>query len=103
MVCCPNVALGRMSGSSRPMPRITLTDRFIGSERRNPAHGRVDYHDSIVPGLALRVTATGHKSFVLIARFPRHPEHPTRRAIGAYGRITLEQARDTARAWLTMI
>jgi hypothetical protein len=46
--------------------RQNLTDRFINS-RRNAAPGkRDDYPDAIVPGLALRVTDRGHKSFVLV-------------------------------------
>jgi hypothetical protein len=67
--------------------KITLTDRFIRS-RKPPQPGKRDDHpDAIVPGLALRVTDQGHKSFVLVARFPTHPTNPTRRALGTYGRI----------------
>lgn len=68
-----------------------------------PSGGRVDFHDALVPGLSLRVTAAGHRSFVLIARYPSHPKHPTRRALGDYGEITLEKARETARDWLALI
>jgi integrase len=63
----------------------------------------VDYPDALVPGLALRVTDAGHKSFVLIARYPLNPKNPTRRALGEYGAITLDQARDKARGWLGLI
>ena len=65
--------------------------------------GRADFHDSIVPGLALRVTSQGHRSFVLIARFPLNPRNPTRRALGAYGAITLDRAREKARTWLDLV
>ena len=51
----------------------------------------------------MRVTDHGHKSFVLVARYPSHPENPTRRALGDYGAITLEQARWKAREWLQLI
>src|SRR6516164_3536920 len=83
--------------------KIVLTDRLIKSRR--PAHkgSRDEYRDAIVPGLALRVTDHGHKSFVLVARYPSHPENPTRRALGVYGAITLEQARWKAREWLELI
>ena len=83
--------------------KIVLTDRLIKSRR--PAHkgSRDEYRDAIVPGLALRVTDHGHKSFVLVARYPSHPENPTRRALGDYGAITLEQARWKAREWLELI
>jgi integrase len=53
--------------------------------------------------MALRVTDTGHKSFVLIARYPSHPKHPTRRSLGDVGKITLEDARDKAREWSELI
>jgi integrase len=85
------------------MAKINLTDRFIGSPGRAPTTGRKDYPDAQVPGLSLRVTAAGHKSFVLIARYPLNPKNPTRRALGDYGKITLEQAREKARSWLALI
>jgi integrase len=85
------------------MARITLTDRFVSSDKRKPAKGRTDFADALVPGLALRVTNTGHKSFVLVARYPLNPKNPTRRALGEYGEITLDQARDKARGWLALI
>lgn len=85
------------------MAKKTLTDRFIRSRKAAPAGRRVEFHDSIVPGLALRVTDRGHKSFVLIARFPIRPTNPTRRALGDYGAITLDEAREKARGWLKLI
>ncbi len=85
------------------MARIALTDRFIKSESRVPPAGRVDFHDSIVPGLAVRVTDKGHRTFVLIARYPAKPKHPTRRQLGEYGAVTLDAARDKARGWLELI
>jgi integrase len=83
-----------------------LTDRFIrGKSCKPPAGGksRVLYPDGIVPGMWLRVTERGHKSFVLVARYPMQPKHPTPRALGDYGAITLDQAREKARGWLEMI
>jgi integrase len=85
------------------MARSVLTDRFISSDKRRPRKGRIDYPDALVPGLALRVTDAGHKSFVLIARYPQNPKNPTRRALGDVGVITLEQARAKARRWLELI
>jgi integrase len=57
----------------------------------------------LVPGLALRVSSTGHRAFVLTARYPSNPKNPTRRALGEYGEITLEQARVKAREWLALL
>ena len=83
--------------------RVSLTERFVNSDRRVPEGGRVDYPDAIVPGLALRVSSNGHKSYVFIARFPLNPKNPTRRVIAEVGRITLEQARQLARDWQELI
>jgi integrase len=80
-----------------------LTDRFIKSRKQAPLGKRVLYPDGIVPGMALRVTDRGHKSFVLVTRYPLQPKHPTPRALGEYGAITLDQARQKARGWLEMI
>lgn len=85
------------------MSRTVLTEKYITSAKRVPAEGRADFQDAIVPGLALRVTHQGHRSFVLIARYPTRPRNPTRRALGDYGELTLEQARDKAREWLVLI
>jgi integrase len=85
------------------MSRIALTDRFVKSRRRAAPGERLEFRDAIVPGLALRVTERGHKSFALIARYPLHPVNPTRRALGDYGTLTLEAAREKARAWLELI
>jgi integrase len=108
------------------MPRIALTSRFCQSPQRVPVKGRTDFHDAIAPGLALRVTAKGHRSFVLVARFPGS-ENPTRRLLGRFmpepkaspggttvssdeaavvleGKVlTLEEARQKARIWLALI
>lgn len=45
------------------MSRVNLTDKFIQSKGRVPVKGRNDFPDALVPGLALKVTETGHRSF----------------------------------------
>jgi integrase len=45
---------------------------------------------------------TGALSFVVLARFPGST-NPTRRSVGPYGRITLEEARCKAREWFSLI
>jgi integrase len=59
-------------------------------------------YDAVVPGLAVRVTDNGAKAFVLVGRFPGS-SNPTARSIAKVGAITLEDARDQARAWLKLI
>jgi integrase len=112
------------------MPRQNLTDRFIRSRKPALLGKRDDFLDAVVPGLALRVTDRGHKSFVLIARYPSNPKHPTRRALGdcyipprakeeddkddkdedrfldreiRSGALTLAEARVKGRVWLDLI
>jgi len=80
--------------------KTALTDRAIKAAR--PAAKAYDMHDAVVPGLALNVLPSGVKRFVLIKRFPGG-KHPTRRALGAYGELTLEAARIKARHWLELI
>src|SRR3984893_15148906 len=93
----------RPTVSGATVLRVNLTDRSIKPRRAAPKDERVDYADAIVPGLVLRVTDRGHKSFALRARYPLQPKNPTRRAIGDYGVVSLEQARQKAREWLELL
>jgi integrase len=56
----------------------------------------------MVPGLAVRVTDRGEKSFVLVTRYPGSP-HPTPRSLGKVGTISLADVREKARAWYKLI
>jgi integrase len=80
--------------------KTALTDRAIKAVR--PAAKAYDMHDAVVPGLTLNVLPSGLKRFVLLRRFPGG-KHPTRRALGQYGELTLEAARSKARQWLEWI
>lgn len=83
-----------------PKGRKRLTTKSIAALTENGT--RYDVWDAIVPGLAVRVTERGHKSFVLMARFPGG-KNPTRRRLAKVGSLTLEGARDRARKWLSQI
>jgi Arm DNA-binding domain len=62
--------------------RVRLTYRLVDAVKPNEcANGRQVIYDSVVPALAVRVTETGHKSFVLAARFPGS-RNQTRRYLG---------------------
>lgn len=76
-----------------------LTDRFIESRKPAKAGRRDEYMDTTVPGLGLRVTERGTKTFVLVARYPGSP-NPTRRALRARG---LAEARAEARKWQELL
>jgi integrase len=82
--------------------RKILTERTCKTAKPAKPGKRDQIADGIVPGMALRVTDRGQKSFVLVARYPGS-NNPTRRALGPYGAITLAGARDKARDWLELL
>jgi integrase len=84
------------------MPKRNLTDRALKSLKPAEADTHYDVMDMVVPGLGVRVSETGRRTFVLVARYPGSP-NPTRRAIGEYGALTLEKARTKARDWLELL
>jgi integrase len=59
---------------------------------------RYAVYDPACPGLAIRVTPRGHKTFVLGGRYPGKSQF-SRVELGQAGRLTLEQARAKARQW----
>jgi integrase len=82
------------------MVRNRLTDRKLKALKRESK--RYDVMDSDVPGFGVRVSETGQKSFILIARYPGSP-NPTRRTLGEYPSLSLENARGRARDWRDLI
>ena len=81
------------------MPSANLTDVAINALQPAPEGKRYIVTDEKVPGLGVRVTDRGEKSFVVGARFPDSPQHFTRRRIALVGQITLAVARQIARDW----
>jgi hypothetical protein len=67
-----------------------------------PSDKRYIVADTNVPGLAVRVFPSGHKTYVLGARYPGS-DHYKRRELGRVGAMTLAAARDKARDWLAQI
>jgi integrase len=81
--------------------RIVLTDKFVKSRKAGAEHA---FHfDALVPGLLLHVTPKGKRTFMLGGRYPLRPKTYVRRALGQYGELSLEAARERARAWLELI
>src|SRR5215204_1536270 len=74
--------------------RKTLTARQCETLSCPPTRRRIDYRDTVVPGLCLRVTATARKTFTLRTRVKRRQ---VRYAIGGYPLISLAQAREQGR------
>jgi len=73
--------------------KTTLTDRAV-ARLVPPKQGRLEVLDAKMPGLALRVTPRGHKSWTVTWHQGRRAR---RHAIGAYPALTLATARDKAR------
>jgi hypothetical protein len=84
------------------MPKRTLNDRTLKALKPAPPGGTYDVMDALVPGFGVRVSETGRRTFILVARFPGRT-NPTRRALGEYGALTLAAARDKARDWLELL
>ena len=93
--------------------RRLLTDRFLKSVPPAPHGQRVEIFDSRVSGFGIRVGdikdadparrgKAGKIAFILYARFAPGAA-PTRRTIGTYGVITLEEARRIAGEWRSQI
>lgn len=82
------------------MAKEHLTDRKLKSMRGKSE--RYVTMDTDVPGFGVRVSESGQKSFILIARYPGSP-NPTRRAIGEYPAISLQDAREWAREWRDLL
>ena len=81
--------------------RVKLTDRKISTAK--PKLELYEIRDADEPGLRVRVHPSGKRTFVLVARYPAHPTHPTRRALGDYPTMSLTDARKKAREWKRLI
>lgn len=79
------------------MPK--LTDRFLSSFRVEPPRKDRLVFDSECPGLGVRATTRGTRSFVVQWTDPA-TKRKVREPIGVWGSITIEQARTAARARL---
>src|ERR1044072_6363323 len=73
------------------MATVTLTARYLDQLK---SHGkRYEVFDAIVPGLAIRVSASGRKTFTL---YYRHHRRMRRVGLGRYPDVLLEKARKIA-------
>ncbi|RVL63344.1 tyrosine-type recombinase/integrase [Sinorhizobium meliloti] len=83
-------------------PPKKLTELGVDAIKAAKDGDRDEYPDALLRGLALRVTDKGKKTFILVARFPPS-KNPTRRAIGEYPAVKLQEAREEARRWMQLI
>jgi integrase len=81
------------------MPTRKLTDLFV-ERAKPPVRGRIEYFDAAFPGLALRITGNGGKSWCAFYRFKGRLRRFT---IGSYPAIKPAQARREAAAALERV
>jgi len=74
--------------------RKQLTEVMI-EKLRPPATGRLEVFDAIVPGLAVRITTSGAKSFIVRGRIRGRP-NPIRITLGHARGMRLAAAREAA-------
>lgn len=91
-----------------------LQDQKIKSAKA-PAKGRPELKDALVPGLMIRITPNGVKTFALVYKVPgEHPDGPSktgmprkgkphRITLGRYPHLGLSEARDKARDLLKQV
>jgi integrase len=89
-------------GKTETTKRVTLTPKMIEGLKPAALGERIEIRDVVVPGLRVRVTDRGSKSFVLLARYGGS-KNPTRRLLGEVGKMPLKVARTEARKWLEEI
>ncbi len=80
------------------MAKQNITDRWLKAKATSAG----DYWDAGFPGLGCRVAPTGRKTFVLAMRYSKGAA-PTRRSLGTYPKITLADAREKAREWVSLV
>lgn len=81
-------------------PKVTLTDTRLKGLKATGS--RYELRDALVPGLHVRISEKGARTFALKTRYP-NSEHATARSLGEYPVITLEDAREKAREWRKLI
>ncbi|MFU1519407.1 tyrosine-type recombinase/integrase [Vreelandella alkaliphila] len=77
------------------MPKLNFTKKAIDSLEPPPQGKRATYTDTKIPGLELRVTAAGTKTFSC-QRWVKSAGRPERVTLGRYPAMTIEQARRKA-------
>lgn len=79
--------------------RMKLTDKLLKSLTVEPGKKDRMVFDAECPGMAVRITVAGTRSFIVQWTDPS-TKRKVREALGVWGSITLEQARTAARARL---
>src|ERR1044071_6495771 len=86
----------------RKLDKIILTDRKLRALKPAPPGQRVIHWDAACPNFGVRVTDTGHRTFIVMRRL-RGEAHPVRQVVGTYPAMSLADARRAVPAILAMI
>lgn len=81
------------------MAKIKLTKTAV--DAANPQERDYELRDTTIPGFLVKVTPTGRKIFMVA--YVAHNGQRRKPAIGRYGEITVEQARNIAQDWLAEV
>ena len=81
------------------MAKVKLTKTVV--EAQKPTSRPIELRDLSVPGFMCKVTPAGHKVFMI--QYRTNSGVRRKPAIGQYGELTVEQARDIARGWLAEV
>src|SRR5262245_11185922 len=81
------------------MPKIKLTKTAV--DAATPQDRDYELRDTTIPGFLVKVTPTGRKIFMIA--YVAHNGQRRKPAIGRYGEITVEQARNIAQDWLAEV
>jgi hypothetical protein len=84
------------------MPKMALTPRKVETLKPAPTGKRYQVMDTLAPGLGVRVTDSGLRTYIYQGRFPGSPDQ-VRREIGKVGSLDLASGRDNARDWACLI
>src|SRR5690348_14079514 len=76
--------------------KVALTDRSLQGLKPAPAGSRTVIWDALLPGLAVRVSGKGKRSFYAVRR-RTGAQQPSWVLLGAYPAMTLAEARAAAR------
>lgn len=78
----------------------SLTERFVARVKA-PVSGnknhRDEYFDRKMPGLGLRVSLSGRKTWCVVARFEKDKSRLRRVSLGTYPKLNAKEARCVAR------
>jgi hypothetical protein len=85
------------------MEKRILTEPFIRALKPAPKGERYTVSDALVPGLRIKVSDTGIKSYILWRRVDPRAKSASALVLGRVGHLNLAQAREKARLWLSLI